>query len=403
MPGMFEIVLVYGIIDDTLHITFVIAHRHETFKSWRAGHDTFHSCCYRPSTVSKVCYDGGLIKKKAWHRTVNNTSNGRPATSSQSAWSQYWRRGHLHSCPGAFQGNYEDSIREFWHSTFTEIDEHGRVLDIGTGNGAIARLALDFAASRSFNWQIEGIDAADIQSAETPINSGQCALILRGNQSSEHLDHADNSVNLVTSQYAIEYTRVDLSLAQVARVLVPGGIAAFIVHHTDANIVAVSRNELAFFDYFYQQLNLFGDSRALIQHFDKSGLISNPSLIASDPSAKEIMQRIQRQLSSITDFSHTHPDCGFARDIGTQFATTLNAIPRAGRANTEHVLQVLEQEMAAHSARIQANIDAAHDEQAISKLIQTAAQSGLENLSHSPLHRSSGELLGWALRFRRAV
>jgi len=344
-----------------------------------------------------------LIQKKAWHRTVNNTSNGRPVTSSQSAWSHYWRRGHLHSCPGAFQGNYEDSIREFWHSTFAELGEHSRVLDIGTGNGAIARLALDFAASRSFSWQIEGIDAADIQSADSPINSGQCKLILRGNQSSEHLDHADDSVNLVTSQYAIEYTRVDLSLAQVARVLVPGGIAAFIAHHADADIVTVSRNELAFFDYFYQQLNLFDDSRALIQHFDKTGLISNPALIATDPNAKEIMQRIQRQLSSITDFSHMHPDCGFARDIGTQFASTLNAIPRAGRANTEHVLQVLEQEMAAHAARIQANIDAAHDEQAITKLIQTADQSGLENLSLSPLHRSSGELLGWALRFRRAV
>ncbi|HBN15958.1 MAG: hypothetical protein CMQ46_04040 [Gammaproteobacteria bacterium] len=403
MPGMFQVVLVYGVIDDSLHITFVIAYCHETFKNWRAGHDTFHLCGYWPSPVSKVCYDGGLIQKKAWHRTVNNTSDGRPATSSQSAWSHYWRRGHLHSCPGAFQGNYEDSIREFWHSTFKELGEHSRVLDIGTGNGAIARLALDFAASRSFSWQIEGIDAADIQSADTPINSGQCKLTLRGNQSSEHLDHADDSVNLVTSQYAIEYTRVDLSLAQVARVLVPGGIAAFIVHHTDANIVTVSRNELAFFDYFYQQLNLFGDSRELIQHFDKSGLISSPWLIASDPKAQEMMQRIQHQLSSITDFSHTHPHCGFARDIGTQFATTLNAIPQAGRANTDHVLQVLEQEMAAHAARIQANIDAAHDEQAISKLVQMAAQSGLENLFYSPLHRSSGELLGWALRFRRAV
>ena len=57
------------------------------------------------------------------------------------AWSDYWRAGPLHSLAGSFQDNYEGPIRAFWEAALAGLTANDRVLDIGTGNGALPALA----------------------------------------------------------------------------------------------------------------------------------------------------------------------------------------------------------------------------------------------------------------------
>jgi ubiquinone/menaquinone biosynthesis C-methylase UbiE len=137
------------------------------------------------------------------------------------SWSRYWASGPLHSCPNAFAGNYDDEIRDFWMSFFGRLPDGASILDIGTGNGAIAFLARDVADSLKRKFHIEGIDAAVIHPAAAAARHGIRAgdIVFRGNTCSERTGYPDGHFDAASSQYAIEYSRIDDSLAELARVL----------------------------------------------------------------------------------------------------------------------------------------------------------------------------------------
>src|SRR5262249_14723851 len=69
--------------------------------------------------------------------------NSLPA--STSAWDQYWQDGRLASCGGQGGVNYQPVIAEGWRRFFGTLTDGAHVLDICTGNGAVARLAAEVA------------------------------------------------------------------------------------------------------------------------------------------------------------------------------------------------------------------------------------------------------------------
>src|SRR5688572_28545294 len=94
------------------------------------------------------------------------TADDAPDPRSEAAaehWSRYWRAGFLHSCPNAFRGNYSDELRELWHEFFHSLPSRARLLDIGTGNGAIAFMARDVSGAAQKHFDIHAIDAAQIE------------------------------------------------------------------------------------------------------------------------------------------------------------------------------------------------------------------------------------------------
>jgi hypothetical protein len=82
------------------------------------------------------------------------------------AWSRYWATGVLHSCPRAFKGNYGDEIGALWAEFFGSLTAGSRVLDLGTGNGAVAYIARDVTSQAGQAVEIEAIDAATIDPAK---------------------------------------------------------------------------------------------------------------------------------------------------------------------------------------------------------------------------------------------
>lgn len=333
-----------------------------------------------------------------------------PAPSaSTNAWNRYWDKGYLHSCPGAFNGNYDNNIKAFWHSLFSYLPASSRVLDIGTGNGAVALLAQDFSQLNDLALQIEGIDAAEIrpQQAAERMGLSAAAVHFRSGIRCEQTDYGDACMDLVCSQYAIEYSDVQSSLQEIARILKPGGSAGFIVHHADADIIRTSRNELKFFSFFESDLSVFDSCRRFLERLVSTGQISNPALIAADPDSRRQMTDIQGMLSQITDYAHTHSNVTFANDICSQFANILNHIPRSGDVVTRNNLALLEEEMTAHRQRIQANLNAALDAQGIKHFCHQANTAGMQATTPQPIYRNDSDgqgqttLLGWTVIARR--
>ncbi len=98
------------------------------------------------------------------------------------------------------------------------------VLDVGTGEGQVARLARAAGARR-----VIGVDPTSAQVAEAARRGGGVAY---ARAAADHLPIASASVDAVVACLVFEHIEsVDAALAEVARVLAPGGRFLFFLNH----------------------------------------------------------------------------------------------------------------------------------------------------------------------------
>jgi SAM-dependent methyltransferase len=99
-----------------------------------------------------------------------------------------------------------------------------RVLDVGTGEGQVARLAVAGGASL-----VAGVDPTANQVAEAVHRGGGPVYARAG---ADALPFADASFDAVVACLVFEHIEaVDAAIAEVGRVLVPGGRFAFFLNH----------------------------------------------------------------------------------------------------------------------------------------------------------------------------
>lgn len=168
------------------------------------------------------------------------TSTSKPSTSDH--WSVYWARGALTSLPEDFAVNYDGEIRQFWRSQFEQVPDGGRILDVCTGNGAIALLAAEATASRSQLPEILAVDAATIRPAVVaerfPDHRSPLERIgFIPDTRFEELDLGDESVDLISSQYGIEYCELERAAGKVARLLRHGGRLVMVCHAVSSDML----------------------------------------------------------------------------------------------------------------------------------------------------------------------
>lgn len=165
------------------------------------------------------------------------------------AWTRFWAQGALHSLGTTFAGNYADAIGTFWQLQFAACNKTDRVLDLGCGNGPLAKILIDLFGEESPQWN--GIDLANPRPAWLVEQSQviRDRMIFRGGVLAEELPFDDGSFDLVVSQFGIEYSDLNKSLPELVRVLRPEGRVALVVHHADSLPVYVSRQELRHLDF----------------------------------------------------------------------------------------------------------------------------------------------------------
>ena len=78
-------------------------------------------------------------------------------------WSRLWATGVLHSCATGIHGNYDGEVLAFWQGQFDLAGDGARILDVGTGNGALLLLARERATRRGIGLTLLGVDIADIE------------------------------------------------------------------------------------------------------------------------------------------------------------------------------------------------------------------------------------------------
>ncbi|HEX6929780.1 MAG TPA: class I SAM-dependent methyltransferase [Gammaproteobacteria bacterium] len=196
------------------------------------------------------------------------------------AWARFWRTGSLTSFGDRFSEGYQGGIRALWTEFFASLPEAAIVADLGAGNGALEEIAQKHCAERERALVVHAFDLAP----ELPARfrgesaSGRCAIEWHPATANEATGLDDSSVDAVTGNYAFEYGDAARTIAEIARILKPGGKCRFLMHHVDSNIIRNARSELAlldaelekggFLDAVRDYLREFGDIRKPAQ-FEK--------------------------------------------------------------------------------------------------------------------------------------
>jgi ubiquinone/menaquinone biosynthesis C-methylase UbiE len=161
-------------------------------------------------------------------------------------WENYYRGGALATCPLGPGSGYTLELRDAWVEFFSGLAEDARILDIGTGNGAVALIAQETATSVGRRYEIHGTDLAQIDPARDVRDGARLFAGIRfhARVATEQLPFEACSFDAVSGQYALEYTAIDRALGEIHRVLKPGGRAQFILHHADSIVAHKARESL---------------------------------------------------------------------------------------------------------------------------------------------------------------
>jgi ubiquinone/menaquinone biosynthesis C-methylase UbiE len=300
-------------------------------------------------------------------------------------WESYYRRGELTTCPVGMEANYSAEIRSAWQSFFAGLGNNARLVDLGTGNGAIALLAKETAAASGTAFEIHGIDRARIQPAlDVPHGAELFAGInFHPGVAAEALPFADHSVDAICGQYAIEYTDMARTLREMARVLKPGGRVQFVLHSQESVLFDNAQESLRLARLIFEQLNLFGRYRKSMAAEGASAATRAALSVSLSRAAQELQQaaRVSR---------NPH----FAQQILQALGALWQRRAVLGSAGAQSELAHLEREARDSVRRLRDIVGHALSRGDVEKLGRIAAAAGLTSFTvHVQTH--AGHTVGW--------
>lgn len=168
-------------------------------------------------------------------------------------WNSYWQQTKtLNSfAEGEQSQGYGGDIASFWQRVFTEQDHQATVLDLATGNGGLAVLALQ----QCVTFDVYAADLASIAPLQLFDQHDAVYPLLQKihfypNMAAEQLSFADQKFDLVVSQFGFEYASPEAALQQIYRVLKPAGQFVALVHHQQSFITQDCQAGLQALQYF---------------------------------------------------------------------------------------------------------------------------------------------------------
>jgi ubiquinone/menaquinone biosynthesis C-methylase UbiE len=216
-------------------------------------------------------------------------------------WDSYWNKTKtLNSFAEGEQGQgYQGEVAQFWQQVFNQQDKNACVLDLATGNGGLAVLALQNCPT----FEVYAADLANIAPLQLFDKSDAVYPLLEkihfyGNMAAEQLSFSDAQFNLVVSQFGFEYAEPEPTLAHIYRVLQPGGAFVALIHHHNSFITQDCQAGLVALQVFLATAGLLDgaeDFAAYCQSLPPQSQLSESQLLEVKKQSSTLLNRFKHQ------------------------------------------------------------------------------------------------------------
>jgi SAM-dependent methyltransferase len=310
-------------------------------------------------------------------------------------WEQYYRQGALATGPVGRDGSYDLEVKALWMAFFQGLSARARVLDIATGGGVIAGIALEASRAGRLDLEIHGSDLARIEPHKHDAQARLQGIHFHPGVATEALPMQDSTFDAVCGQYALEYSALEPALKEIHRVLKPDGRALFVVHHHESALVQNALNGLR-------------EGQAIVHTaalYRKLG-----GLLGLQSASQEVAQMLAQQLQqAIRDVKALHAQA-LAHGSGHFCAVALDTVHALLRAHGSAPPVVLAQEaeraegdLIAAMLRMQDLVQVAQSEPQMDALVRLCHQIGLAADVPTLLHHDKNNLVAWVLRLQKTA
>lgn len=319
-------------------------------------------------------------------------------------WSQYWKLSKAVNsfAEGSSASGYHGDVEAFWKNELAELPKDAVIVDIGTGNGALAMLISEAGKKGKKNWQVHGVDAAEIDPVKALESKPEVAeklkaITFHGNTDMTTLPFKDNSVDCVVSQFALEYGDGPAVVKEALRVLKPGGKLVAMVHHKKSELVKDSARGAEIFNHILNKTPLFMQADLLLRlgalqmkNLSFADWQKTQPFLAATKTVEWIMHVVGEEFKSESD--RVWLNDAFARVIDV--INTGRDEETAARA--ADWLTMTYDMLQGHRQRLEDQLNAAQTEAAVKKVLKTAEKESAETTYND--FKTEDSLFAWTLR-----
>ncbi|GIU05944.1 class I SAM-dependent methyltransferase [Shewanella glacialipiscicola] len=310
-------------------------------------------------------------------------------------WSEYWEQGHLTSFGTDFSGNYAGILKDIWLPIFKELRPNFEVLDIATGNGALPLLLKSYLDESNVNGRVRGIDIAKIQLIK-PENDSLIKIDLIGEINCESLPFND-PVDLVTSQFGIEYSNLSTSLVAVANILKGGGRLCLVCHHHNSMIIHRNKKILSLIQSVTTKKlveNLFSLADSMGQVTTKVDI----NRIKNDQACEALRNDINQSIGEL----HASNEAALMDSEILNYVTTFFKQGLYWPVDKKKdYLKFVQKQLTDLAFRLEELVGAAIDENKLTSMCKILWNEGVEFVSATTLKSTDAQLLAWHFIFQK--
>jgi ubiquinone/menaquinone biosynthesis C-methylase UbiE len=275
-------------------------------------------------------------------------------------WTDYWKNTNaLNSFAEGEQGKgYQKEIADFWEGQFKQLDSNATVVDLGTGNGAIAVLAQQFSKNKQLNWNVIGIDAANIEPHKLKVKDKLIKQSLSdinfiANTQIEKAPFETESVDAFISQFAFEYSDLEQSLERCFNCLKPCGIISILTHHPQSHISQDSLIGEEVIKYILEQSPAFMQTDLLLDVAQQQTQMGQMHSWPNNPHKQVITTTLHWIFAQLTEKYKADSNAEYwCKSTISQIANILKQIGRIEPLTLKQQLQELYRNLAAHRLRL---------------------------------------------------
>ncbi|MCH9025606.1 MAG: class I SAM-dependent methyltransferase [Proteobacteria bacterium] len=317
----------------------------------------------------------------------------------QDFWGEYWAAGPLTSMVDGFETNYQGELRDRWLKFFSVFPARSRLLDIGTGNGAIAMLAAEYSRSEQRDFELHGADRASIDPRRSLKEKAALvdSITFHSAASAENLPFVDQWFDGVSGQYAFEYTRHADALAELWRVLKPGGRTCFIMHDHGSEVLRRGGEQLRQIE-LIEKLKFYDAVDALIEQMS---LMNEGRAAAGNEEAEKRRHQVNEKaarLSTEAASSFSPESLRLAMGFGSR---ALEVLGPKGMASAREQTARGRKELAGARLRYEDLVKAAGPAGQSEAIVALAREQGFVDLVLEPVKHDRSVLIGQQLTMLR--